>query len=67
MKKKISWNSIKPETQSVWGGEIETFPHGATQAPTVNSVAYGYDKSDVQTIDVVKEYIVDLSAGEIDN
>jgi hypothetical protein len=23
--------------------------------------------SDVQTIDVVKEYIVDLSAGEIDN
>ena len=46
MKKKISWNSIKPETQSVWGGEIETFPHGATQAPTVNSVAYGYDNLD---------------------
>ena len=43
MKKKISWNNIKPETQSVWGGEIERFPHGATQTPTVNSVAYGYD------------------------
>ncbi len=35
MGKKISWNSIKPETQSVWGGEIEVFPHGATQTPTV--------------------------------
>ena len=46
MKKKISWNKIKPETQSVWGGEIKTFPHGATQTPTVNSVAYGYDNLD---------------------
>ena len=46
MGKKISWNSIKPETQSVWGGEIEVFPHGATQTPTVNSVAYGYDNLD---------------------
>ena len=46
MKKKISWNNIKPETQSVWGGEIEAFPHGATQTPTVNSVAYGYDNLD---------------------
>ena len=44
--KKISWNNIKPETQSVWGGEIEAFPHGATQTPTVNSVAYGYDNLD---------------------
>jgi len=46
MKKNISWNSIQPETQSVWGGEIEVFPHGATQTPTVNSVAYGYDNLD---------------------
>ena len=46
MKKKISWNNIKPETQSVCGGEIEAFPHGATQTPTVNSVAYGYDNLD---------------------
>ena len=46
MKKKISWNKIKPETQSVWGGEIKSFPHGATQTPTVNSVAYGYDNLD---------------------
>ena len=46
MKKKISWNNIKPETQSVWGGETERFPHGATQTPTVNSVAYGYDNLD---------------------
>ena len=46
MKKKISWNKIKPETQSVWGGEIKTFPHGATQTPTVNSVAYEYDNLD---------------------
>ena len=46
MKKKITWNNIKPETQAVWGGEIKTFPHGATQTPTVNSVAYGYDNLD---------------------
>ena len=46
MKKKITWNNIKPETQSVWGGEIKTFPHGATQTPTVNSVAYEYDNLD---------------------
>ena len=46
MKKKILWNKIKPETQSVWGGEIKTFPHGATQTPTVNSVAYEYDNLD---------------------
>ena len=46
MKKKISWKKIKAETQSVWAGEIESFPHGATQSPTVNSVAYAYDDLD---------------------
>ena len=39
MKKKIPWKKISSETQSVWAGETESFPHGATQAPTVNSVA----------------------------
>ena len=46
MKKKISWNKIKTDTQSVWAGETESFPHGATQSPTVNSVAYAYNDLD---------------------
>ena len=46
MKKKISWKKIKAETQSVWAGETESFPHGATQSPTINSVAYSYDDLD---------------------
>ena len=46
MKKQISWDKVKPETQSVWGGETDVFPHRATQIPTVNSVAYGYDDMD---------------------
>ena len=46
MKKKISWKKINAETQSVWAGETESFPHGATQSPTVNSVAYAYDDLD---------------------
>ena len=46
MKKKISWKKIKAETQSVWAGETESFPHGATQSPTINSVAYSYDNLD---------------------
>ena len=46
MKKQISWDKVKAGTQSVWGGETDVFPHRATQAPTVNSVAYGYDDLD---------------------
>ena len=36
MNKKIHWKKISSETQSVWAGETESFPHGATQTPTVN-------------------------------
>jgi len=46
VKKKISWKKIKAETQSVWAGETQSFPHGSTQSPTVNSVAYAYDDLD---------------------
>ena len=46
MKKQISWDKVKAGTQSVWGGETDVFPHRATQVPTVNSVAYGYDDLD---------------------
>ena len=46
MKKQITWKKIKSETQSVWGGETKSFPDGATQTPTVNSVAYAYKDLD---------------------
>ena len=35
MNKKIHWKKISSETKSVWAGETESFPHGATQTPTV--------------------------------
>ena len=47
MKKDISWNKIKTETKAIWAGETEPFPFNATQAPTVNSVAFNYDDMDV--------------------
>ena len=46
MKKDISWNKIKTETKAIWAGETEPFPFNATQAPTVNSVAFNYDEMD---------------------
>ena len=46
MNKKIHWKKINSETKSVWAGETESFPHGATQTPTVNSVAYAYNDLD---------------------
>lgn len=46
MKKDISWNKIKTETKAIWAGETEPFPFNATQAPTVNSVAFNYDDMD---------------------
>ena len=46
MIEKITWKKIKAETKSVWGGEIESFPDGATQSPTVNSVAFAYNDLD---------------------
>ena len=46
MIKKITWEKIKAETKSVWGGETESFPDGATQSPTVNSVAFAYNDLD---------------------
>ena len=46
MIEKITWEKIKAETKSVWGGETESFPDGATQSPTVNSVAFAYNDLD---------------------
>ena len=46
MKKNITWRRISAETKSVWGGETESFPDGATQIPTFNSVAYAYKDLD---------------------
>ena len=43
MKKDILWEKIKTETKAIWAGETEPFPFNATQAPTVNSVAFNYD------------------------
>lgn len=43
MKKDILWKKIKTETKAIWAGETEPFPFNATQAPTVNSVAFNYD------------------------
>ena len=46
MKKDILWEKIKTETKAIWAGETEPFPFNATQAPTVNSVAFNYDEMD---------------------
>ena len=46
MKKDILWEKIKTETKAIWAGETEPFPFNATQAPTVNSVAFNYDDMD---------------------
>ena len=46
MKKDILWKKIKTETKAIWAGETEPFPFNATQAPTVNSVAFNYDDMD---------------------
>lgn len=53
MKKDISWDKIKTETKAIWAGETEPFPFNATQAPTVNSVAFNYDDMD-EWINVAK-------------
>lgn len=38
--------NIQIGTKSVWAGEKDYLAHGATQVPTVFSVAYGYDDMD---------------------
>ena len=53
MKKDILWKKIKTETKAIWAGETEPFPFNATQAPTVNSVAFNYDDMD-EWINVAK-------------
>ena len=53
MKKDILWEKIKTETKAIWAGETEPFPFNATQAPTVNSVAFNYDDMD-EWINVAK-------------
>ena len=46
MKKDILWKKIKSETKTIWAGEVDSFPYGATQVPMVGSVAYGYQELD---------------------
>ena len=46
MKKDILWKKIKSETKTIWAGEVDSFPYGATQVPMVGSVAYGYKELD---------------------
>jgi cystathionine gamma-synthase len=42
----IDWRSTKPGTTSVWAGELEPSPYGATQVPVVHGVTFAY--SDVE-------------------
>ena len=42
----VDWKSTKPGTTSVWAGETEPSPYGATQVPVVHGVTFAY--SDVE-------------------
>ena len=42
-KKSIDWRSAKAGTASVWAGEREAFPYGATQMPVVHGVTFAYE------------------------
>ena len=42
----VDWRSTKPGTTSVWAGETEQSPYGATQVPVVHGVTFAY--SDVE-------------------
>jgi cystathionine gamma-synthase len=45
-KNSVDWRSTKPGTTSVWAGEMEPSPYGATQVPVVHGVTFAY--SDVE-------------------
>ncbi len=42
----MDFEKLSKGTQSVWAGENETFPYGATTSPIVNSVTFAYDDLD---------------------
>lgn len=42
----IEWRTLKSGTASVWAGELEQFPYGATQVPVVHGVTFAYDDVD---------------------
>lgn len=42
----MDFKKLSKGTQSVWAGENETFPYGATTSPIVNSVTFAYDDLD---------------------
>lgn len=42
----MDFKKLSKGTQSVWGGESEPFPYGATTSPIVNSVTFAYDDLD---------------------
>jgi cystathionine gamma-synthase len=39
----IDWGKSKSGTASVWAGELEAFPYGATQVPVVHGVTFAYE------------------------
>lgn len=45
-RKSVDWRTLKPGTASVWAGEMERFPFGATQVPVVHGVTFAYDDVD---------------------
>ena len=42
----VDWRKAKSGTTSVWAGELEPFPFGATQVPVVHGVTFAYDDVD---------------------
>jgi O-acetylhomoserine/O-acetylserine sulfhydrylase-like pyridoxal-dependent enzyme len=42
----MDWSKVGLGTASVWAGEEDTFPDGATQVPLVHSAAFGYPSLD---------------------
>jgi cystathionine gamma-synthase len=42
----IDWRKTKSGTTSVWAGELEPFPFGATQMPVVHGVPFAFDDVD---------------------
>ncbi len=42
----MDFEKLNKGTKSVWAGETERFPHGATTTPIINSVTYAYDDLD---------------------
>ena len=45
-KTSVDWRKSGSGTTSVWAGELERFPFGATQVPVVHGVTFGYEELD---------------------